>query len=66
MSRKPGIPGARAPSPSRRRFVATAVGGLAAMALGRAGGASAQDEPALRALHEAAKQEGEMIWYNSL
>jgi iron(III) transport system substrate-binding protein len=66
MSRKPGIPGARAPSPSRRRFVATAAGGLAAMALGRAGGASAQDEPALRALHEAARQEGEMIWYISL
>jgi iron(III) transport system substrate-binding protein len=66
MPRKPDFPGARPPSASRRRFVATAIGGFAALTHGHARSAAAQDDPALAALHEAAKKEGEMIWYISL
>lgn len=53
-------------SPGRRAFVQATLGGVAAVALGQSRQASAQDDAALRALYDAAKKEGEMVWYISL
>lgn len=53
-------------SAGRRRFVQASLGAAAALALGPTRHAFAQDDAALAALHEAAKKEGEMVWYVSL
>jgi iron(III) transport system substrate-binding protein len=66
MSRKLAHRGAAPASAGRRHFVQAALGGAAALALAPARPALAQDDPALRALYEAAKKEGEMVWYISL
>jgi iron(III) transport system substrate-binding protein len=50
----------------RRHFVQATLGGAAALALGQAQHAFAQDDAALRTLYDAAKKEGEMVWYISL
>jgi iron(III) transport system substrate-binding protein len=66
MSRKLRDHATATPSASRRTFVQATLGGAAAMALGQAGPAFAQEDAALRTLYEAAKKEGEMVWYISL
>lgn len=66
MSRKLGDREWVPASAARRHFVQATLGGAAAIALGQARHAFAQDDTALRALYEAAKKEGEMVWYVSL
>ncbi len=66
MSRKPNDRGAVPTFAGRRRFVHASLGAAAAVALGSPRAALAQDDAALRALYEAAKKEGEMVWYISL
>ena len=51
---------------SRRHFMQASLGAAAALALGQPKHAFAQDDAALRTLYDAAKKEGEMVWYISL
>jgi len=66
MSRKSRVREVAPTFGGRRHFMQASVAAAAALALGPSRHAFAQDDAALRALYDAAKKEGEMVWYISL